>query len=115
MCRCRVGGGGRQSRRVLLGFRGGGVGEGVLVVEEEEKEEVMEKVVLGVDGRERGGDICTSINCRALLMAASWRTWFMTAVLGSEEPRESMVVLCIDDVAGRDGSGEWFRGIEVVL
>jgi len=40
-----------------------------------------------------------SINCRALTMAASCRTWFMSWVLGSleveREERESMVVVVV--------------------
>ena len=45
----------------------------------------------------------TSINCRAFVMAASCRTWFMTAALGSEDeepkPRPLLMLSIFADLA----------------
>lgn len=63
---------------------------------------------------EGGNEGRTSINCRALVIAASCRTWFMTAALGSEEeapkPRPWLILSILTEVEGVDGGYGEGRG-----
>ena len=52
----------------------------------------------------------TSINCLAFVMAASCRTWFMTAAFGSEEPPNPSPLLMLSILMGTTEVKEVVRG-----